>query len=307
MLFRSFFAVCAVFLCSCTPIQQAGLALAPESVVNEETHAGRRLKALPPPQRKAVVAVYGFKDKTGQYKPTSTITEYSRAVTQGGGDILIKALLDAGNKSWFRTVEREGLDELAQERKIIRMMRDQYAGSNGRKLPSVGPMLYAGILLQGGITAYESNVLTGGLGARYLGIGANSEYRRDVVTVNLRAVSVTTGEVLASVNASKAIYSMGLSAGIFKFVAFDKLLEAETGLTYNEPPQLAVRQAIETAVYALVIEGAKEGLWNFADPEKGRQAIQEFTKNHGTDKKLRTASAPLQSAPLKAAPPANRR
>jgi len=268
-------------LSACVPLQPAANVIAEDGVANESTQAGKILKDLPPPEQRPVVAVYRFQDKTGQYKPSDTVTEYSRAVTQGGADILVKALLDAGNKKWFRAVEREGLESLAQERKIIRMMRDQYAGANGQKLPPPAPMLYAGILLEGGVIAYESNLVTGGVGARYLGIGGDVKYRRDTVTVNLRAVSVSTGEVLLSVNASKAIFSTGVSAGVFKFVAFDKLLEAETGLTYNEPPQLAVRQAVETAVYALIIEGAQEGMWRFADPEKGKAAIRDYVSRMG--------------------------
>ena len=45
---------------------------------------------------------------------------------------------------------------------------------------------------------YDSNTLTGGAGARLLGIGATAEYRQDTISVDLRAISVKTGEIMAS-------------------------------------------------------------------------------------------------------------
>ncbi len=74
-----------------------------------------------------------------------------------------------------------------------------------------------------------------------------------------------TGEVLANVTASKTIASQALGASAFKFVAFRELLEAEAGITSNEPDQVALQQAIEKAVYGLVLEGVELDLWRFND------------------------------------------
>lgn len=246
--------------------------LVEEATIAPVTKSEMLLRSLPPAEQKVVVSVYGFQDQTGQNKPNDTLVEYSRAVTQGGLAILNEALLDAANQGWFTVVERNGLNNLLQERKIISAMRQEYSASP-KKLK---PLLYAGMLLEGGIIAYDSNTVTGGIGARYLGIGGNTEHRRDVVTVYLRAISVNTGEVLLSVNTAKTIYSTALKGDVFRFVSFDKLLEFETGLTYNEPPQLAVRQAIETAVYSLIMEGAMKKLWRFADPTAQQLALQEY-------------------------------
>jgi len=159
-------------------------------------------------------------------------------------------------------------------------MRSTHAGPDGKPLPDIDPMLYAGILLEGGIISYESNVLTGGIGARYLGIGGPTMYSRDMVTVYLRVVSVKTGEVLVSVNSTKTIFSQKLSGGLFKFVSYDEIVEGEAGVSYNEPPQLAVRQATEFAVYSMVIEGARQGLWEFADPSTGARIIADYERNN---------------------------
>ena len=231
------------------------------------------LQTLPEPFRKVAVAVYKFEDLTGQNKPNENFSEYSRAVTQGGTSILINALERAGNRKWFTPVERASLPSLLQERQIIRVTREEYGGKD---LPALPPMTYAGIMLEGGIIGYDSNTITGGFGARFLGVGANADYRRDTVTVFLRAVSVQSGEVLKSVNVSKTIYSAALQGGAFRFVDFKKLLEVETGITTNEPVTLAVKSAVEKAVYTLVVEGLIDNFWRLKDPAQTQGLINKY-------------------------------
>jgi curli production assembly/transport component CsgG len=87
---------------------------------------------------------------------------------------------------------------------------------------------------------------------------------------------VQTGEVLTSVTTTKTVYSIGLRANVYKFVSIDKLLQAEAGVTRTEPTQLAVRQAIDLAVYATIMQGAQKGIWNFADQKSGRALLQSY-------------------------------
>lgn len=285
--------------------------LTEDAQVSDLTPVSKRLMGLPAPAEPVPLAVYAFEDKTGQHKSSDDFPEYSRAVTQGGGAILNKALYDAGNGSWFRVLEREGLNNLVQERKIIRATRAEYSGPGGEKLGDIGPLFYAGMLLEGGIVAYETNVVTGGAGARYLGVGGDTQYRRDIVTVALRAISVRTGEVVMAVNTSKTIFSTVLHGGINKFVAIDELLELETGFSLNEPPQYAVRQAIEMAVYSMVVEGAMKKLWSFADPVAGQRVIRDYLIKRDRlsedDPSLPTASPMTPTAvsarPIPPAPP----
>jgi curli production assembly/transport component CsgG len=253
-----------------------------EPQIAAETEIQKTLKSMPSAKTRIVAAVYNFTDKTGQQKPGES-AQYSKAVTQGPEEILKKALLDAADHQWFRVVERQGLDALLQERKIINSTRQAFAQEEAG-LDSVGPLLYSGMLLEGGVVSYDSNVVTGGAGARYLGLGVNSEYRRDVVTVYLSGVSVKTGEVVVSVSTSKTILSTAVSGGLFKFVSFDELLEAEAGLSINEPPQFAVRQAIELAVYSLIMEGYQRGLWQFNNPDAGTAAYLDYLKKKGGGK-----------------------
>ena len=243
--------------------------------IGEETLLNPVLRQLPPPQEKIVTAVYKFRDQTGQYKPSELASSWSTAVTQGATNILIKALDESG---WFIPIERENLNNLLNERKIIRSSRSQYAKENEAEQTMLPPLLFAGVIVEGGIVSYDSNILTGGLGVRYFGTGGSGQYRQDRVTVYLRVVSTSTGKILKTVYASKMILSQAVDVGVFRFVKFKRLLEAETGFTYNEPTELAVTEAIEKAVQSLVLEGIIDGLWGVA-PEKiieGDEAISEY-------------------------------
>lgn len=243
--------------------------VSPEPEIPIPTRIQNALLALPAPSAKVAVAVYEFTDKTGQFKPNDTVQTLSRAITQGADTILIKALTDAGAGSWFTVVERGNLDNLLKERQIITEMRKRYLGETNVNPNALPPLLFAGVIIEGGVIGFDTNILTGGLGARFLGIGGNVEYRQNIVTIYLRAVSVKTGEVLTTVTARKAIASVLLRASFFKFVSFDDILEIEAGFTHNEPGLVAVQKAIEKGVYGLIMQGAEAGLWSFAD-----QAVQ---------------------------------
>jgi curli production assembly/transport component CsgG len=213
---------------------------------------------LPTPLRKTVVAVYKFRDQTGQYKPQENGASFSTAVTQGATTVLIRALEDS---QWFEPIERENLGNLLNERKIIRSTRQEYAEQTGQRQPNLPSLLFAGVILEGGIISYDANIITGGAGLRYFGAGASGQYRQDRVTVYLRAVSTNTGRVLKTVYTSKTLLSQQIGASLFQFVDSKRLLETETGFTYNEPSEMAVKDAIEKSVQALVFEGFDEHLW----------------------------------------------
>lgn len=208
------------------------------------------------------IAVYGFADKTGQMKPNDRLAVFSKAVTQGAEVFLIKSLQDANN--WFKVVERVGLDNLIKERQLIRNQREVYEGKDARPLK---PMTVAGVLIEGGIIGYDSNIRSGGNGARFLGIGGSQQYRVDEIVISLRLISVNSGEVLLTNAVSKTIYSTQHNVGVLRFVdAGTKALELENGSALNEPTTYAVRVAIEQAVYDMVVSGEKKGLWRYKKP-----------------------------------------
>jgi len=272
--------ITALALAGCMSMPQDGRNLVPTTTslayFPKKTQTQMLLNQLPPPQRPVAVAVYGFTDQTGQFRPSDVGQTLSRAVTQGASSMLVKALQDAGNRRWFTIVERERLDNLLRERQIISEMRKRYLGEQEVDPKALPALLFAGVLLEGGIIGYDTNTVTGGAGAAFLGIGARTEYRQDTVTVYLRAVSVRTGEVLATVTASKTIASQSIGANTFKFVSFRELLEAEAGITSNEPDLVALQQAIEKAVYGLVLEGVELDLWRFEDMEAAQPLLAAY-------------------------------
>ena len=235
-----------------------------------ESETKSSLNELPPPQDKIVAAVYRFRDQTGQYKASERASTFSTAVTQGSTSILLRALEESG---WFTTIEREGLSNLLNERQIIQSIRAQHQGPNGESLGSLPPLLYAGVMLEGGIIGYDTNVMTGGAGARFFGIGASGEFRQDQVTVYLRAVSTQSGRILKTVHTTKTILSQKVDGGAFLFVDQDRLLETEAGYTYNEPGVMAVTAAIEEAVKGLVVEGVRGGIWGLQNPADSLSSV----------------------------------
>jgi len=210
---------------------------------------------------KITIAVYGFQDKTGQRKTNVNFSVLSSAVTQGSEVWVIDALKKIGKSTWFQVVERVSLDNLVKERQLIRSTREVY---DGQKAPRLKPMLFAGLLLEGGVVGYDSDVQSGGAGARYLGIGVSTQYRIDQVTVAMRIISVQTGEVLLTVAVEKRIASHRTSADVFRFLDMGtNALELEAGSAINEPVNYAVRAAIEAAVVEIVNQGEQQGLWKY--------------------------------------------
>lgn len=225
------------------------------SLVNDE------LLNVDPPIRAPVIAVYreSFTDQTGARRSNSQFATFSTAITQAPHAYLIRALKHAGknNEGFFQVVERVGLDHVTKERQLIRSTRESF--DEKQKLP---PLVFAGLIMEGGVIGYESNTTSGGAGARYLGIGMSKAYRRDTVQVSLRTVSVTTGKVLMEVLVSKTILSASLDNDVFRFVANStELVEVEGGVVRNESVNIALQAAIETAVLQTIKEGIEYKYW----------------------------------------------
>ena len=265
-----------LILSGCAATQKMGVEYKPEVATNKMQ---KEFDTLPAPAgKKVTVAVYGFADKTGQRKPTPGIASLSTAVTQGGEVFLIKALQDVGRGTWFDVVERVNIDALTKERTIIRQMREAYEGKDAKPLM---PLMFAGIIMDGGIIGYDSGSESGGAAYRFLGIGPQTQYSKDTVTVSLRAVSVNTGKVLAAITVTKIVYSTADSVAVLKYInnknigsqifgnaenvasITGSMFEAESGLTINEPGTLAIKATVEAAVVELIKEGERKGVWDF--------------------------------------------
>mgnify|MGYP003639542989 FL=1 len=279
-MFRRLWYIAAVALLSgCASLAPTGKANCPKFLVcAEEARVERvslqKLLDLPDPNQKAVIAIYDFKDLTGQRKPSDRMALFSTAVTQGAENYVIQAFRAAGRGNWFAIVERSGLDNLTRERQIIKSTRETYDGEGSSALK---PLLFAGIIIEGGIISCESDIKTGGSGARYLGIGSTNQYRKDDVTVSMRAVLVQTGEVMLNVSVSKSILSASTSKDVFRFIdtSYTELVEIETGYTDTEATGYAVRAAIEAAVFELIDQGLDKRFWDFDYSQLSSEEVAE--------------------------------
>lgn len=260
---RQFLCLSVILLSSCAVLNEnKDLAL----TKNIESSAildlqSEELKNLFPAKVKPSIAVYpnSFRDLTGQRKSNSSFALFSTAITQAPEAFLIRALKHAANGEFFTVVERVGLDNLTKERQLIRSTRQEFKEDN-----KMQPLLFAGLIIEGGVISYEANLKSGGLGARYLGIGSSKQYREDTVTISLRLVSVSTGEVLIETLVSKSIVSTNISQDIFRFIeAGTELVEVEGGIAENESVSIALQKAIETGILNIIYIGIDRGYWKY--------------------------------------------
>ena len=221
------------------------------------------LNSLSRAKRKPVIAIYpnSFRDHTGQRKSNGSFALFSTAITQAPEAFLIRALKHAADGEFFQVAERVGLDSLTKERQLIRSTRESFEEDS-----AVKPLLLAGLLIQGGVITYDSNVKSGGAGARLLGVGSSKQYREDLITISLRLVSVSTGEVLIEVLVSKTVTSAGISQDIFRFIdEGQRLVEVEGGVAENESTSIALQQAIEEGVLQIIKTGITRGYWEYEE------------------------------------------
>lgn len=262
-----------VNLTGCAVIQSTGLSETGPEITTQMKQVKKEFDNIPGPAggRPVSVAVYSFADKTGQRRPQANVASLSTAVTQGAETFLIQALQNVGQGKWFDVVERVGIDNLVKERTIIKQMREAYEGTNAKPLM---PMQFAGMILEGGIVGYDTSTTSGGAGMRIFGIGKQTQWSTDTVMVSLRAISVNTGKVLATVTVQKTILSTADSATALKF--FDQgtqAFEAEAGLTINEPGTYATKAAVELAVVELIKEGQRKGVWDYKQEVKATEPV----------------------------------
>ena len=258
----------AILVSSCASIHpRVEVPTTPDKPVVQLTLLEKKLKDIQPAIRQPTVAVYRFQDLTGQKKQNATGgTSFSTAVTQAPDVYLTRALLRAADGKFFKVIDRTILDDLTKERQLIRQTRQSYEGDSASRLPALA---FAGLIVTGGIVGYDHSTDSGGAGARYLGIGASREFSRDTVTVNIRLISVATGEVVLDVITSKTILSTNTRGDVFRFIETGtELVEIENGIAQNESVSIATQRAIESGVLELILRGNQKGFWTFKGEKK---------------------------------------
>ena len=260
---RLYLCLLVTLLSSCAVVQESGDLVLTKKVQSSSTLdlQSEELRNLPPAKVKPTIAIYpnSFRDLTGQRRSNSTFALFSTAVTQAPEAFLIRAFKHTAGGEFFRVVERVGLDDLTKERQLIRSTRKDFKEDN-----KMQPLLFAGLLVQGGVISYEANIKSGGSGARYLGIGTSKQFREDTVTISLRLVSVSTGEVLMETLVSKSILSTSVSQDVFRFIETGtELVEIEGGISENESVSIALQKAVETGVLNIINIGIERGYWKY--------------------------------------------
>ncbi|HDC4279988.1 TPA: curli production assembly/transport protein CsgG, partial [Enterobacter cloacae] len=102
-------AVCLLSGCLTAPPKEAA-----KPTLMPRAQSYRDLTHLPAPTGKIFVSVYNIQDETGQFKPYPA-SNFSTAVPQSATAMLVTALKDS---RWFIPLERQGLQNLLNERKI---------------------------------------------------------------------------------------------------------------------------------------------------------------------------------------------
>ena len=291
---RTALALAVIALVGCSTVRPYG-DIGIKDQPKESQTVIKAIDTLPAPDGpKISVAVYSFKDLTGQRKNSQTLSLFSTAVTQGAEAYLIKSLTETGNRQWFTVVERSNLDNLLKERQMIKQTREIYEGANAKILP---PLTLAGVILEGGIIDYNSNVLTGGTGVAIFGIGPYTQYTQDQVVISLRLVSVQTGEVLTSVTIEKNLLSTMDGATAMKFFNQNtQTFEFDSSQSFNEPGNYALRSAIEQGIVELVKKGERQGLWKFKQTDSAPVAAPVVAPVNSEEPKKETT--PVESKPV---------
>lgn len=218
-----------------------------EVVLSQEnvTTATQLLASLPEPKEKVSIAVYSILDKTGQYKEDGHVSQ-SRVVTQGATEMLITALVRSRQ---FAVLDRVQFQRILNEQNLITQKR--IAEGEG---PKIGKLTGADYIVEGAITEYDVDVVTGGLGLKIAGKGVSTKQARASCAIDIRVTDTTTGEVIWAKSLKKEI--LGKKAGLTLFSFMGKsIVEFETGKGIQQAINLVIRTLLEETIYKLCKSG----------------------------------------------------
>jgi curli production assembly/transport component CsgG len=214
------------------------------------------------------ITVGDFSDKTGQFKD-SLRSQYSRAVTQGGIDMLYHMLYTALGPNVV--VERETVN--------WRRMAEEYRYSLGTKgmrtglITKAGPeggVIGAQYMVTGAVVYYHVDLYSGGGGFNINGYGAHYKVSTASVAVELRLVNMSTSEVVWSTLIESWVTGTEVGADLYTFVTAsgnEQLVSAEAGFAYQLPADYAFQIDLSNAVVDMIKENKKIFLTGLASTD----------------------------------------
>lgn len=120
--------------------------------------------------------------------------------------------------------------------------------------PPLPEMAIADYIVTGAIVAHDSDVVAEGTGVRFQNIGILNRAQKDVITVSLRIVRVSDGEIIANRTVSQTVVSKKKRGDILNYVTLNQILEFESGTVTNEPRSLALDAAFRLALSEMFID-----------------------------------------------------
>lgn len=220
------------------------------------------------PGLKKMIAVVDFEDKTDHSRWHWTGPDPG----QGMSDMLVTALVQSGK---FRVMEREQLQQVIAEQNL---------GQSGRvteqTAPQLGKLLGVAAVVYGSVS--EFGYLASDTGGRIPGIGGGVSKTTARVSIDVRMIDTTTGEITLADTASDEKSQMGLklSTEDFSFGHSGKFDQTLVGKATRE----AIDELVEKITESLeavpwtgrVIKASGAKIYLNAGSETGISAGMEF-------------------------------
>ena len=206
---------------------------------------------LPAPEERVPVAVYELLDKTGQYKDDEIGTRKSTIMSQGAVEMLITALDRSGQ---FKVLDRVIFQHILTEQDL----RGKGRLVNDDSYPQLNKLIGAKYVIEGAVTEYNCDVVTGGVGLTIGGKGGRYKSAKATAAIDLRVTDVSTGEVVKTLSMRDKMVGKMVGLNIFAFFNGASLYEFELGKADQEPINLVIRRLLEHMVLELVKSGVFE-------------------------------------------------
>jgi curli biogenesis system outer membrane secretion channel CsgG len=218
----------------------------------------KELKKFRPYVKKNLRITLGsFLDKTGQFKDSDR-SRYSKALTQGGDDVLYHVLFVALGPRMV--VDRDP--------KNLKLIRDEYTmnhrfSKSGKQIGLIqrggpqGGITGSRFFLTGSIVYYHVDRVTGGGGVNIEGIGGHIRRVVANVGVELRLVDMSTSEILWSTLVKSWVSGTLIGGDLMRLITVkgdDVLISAELGMAQQLPADYAFQICVATAIENMIRE-----------------------------------------------------